>query len=136
MNKIGEINHFELDSFWRTLEYYIDSSSEQWIELGTKGFPYRSLHQAFIEIISQFSNSEANITIYIKEKTTNYLEDSKIFLINIPSVSIQTYSEYGETPGSATIITTDSEVEILSSKALFNLVKSTTVGMLSNVWLY
>ena len=129
--KIGDEIQFGINSFWRSLKYYVDSSSEQWIELGTKGFPYRSLHQSFIEIISLFSNSDIDITIYIKEETITYLEDSKIYLINIPSVIIKTYSENGDNSGSATMITTDSEVEILSSKASFNLVKSITVDISS-----
>jgi len=129
--KIDEEMKLNINSFWRSLEYFVDPSSEQWIELGTKGFPYRSLHQAFVEIINHFSHSDIDIIIYIKEETITYLEDSKIYLINIPSVTIQTYSENGDTSGSATMITTDSEVEILSFKASFNLIKSTTVDISS-----
>jgi hypothetical protein len=41
----------------RSHEYYVNSESEEVIELGTKEFPFKSASLPFIEIFNYFSHS-------------------------------------------------------------------------------
>ena len=129
--QINDTVQFEMDSIWRENNYYVDPLSEELIELGTRTYPYRTLFQIFSEIMNHKSHSDVTVTIYIKENANLYIEDSEIFLLGISQVSIQSYSDTGETPKAAIITTTDSSVEKKSKKAAFNIMKNTTVDVSS-----
>ena len=58
--------------FCRNFEYYIDSGSKYWVELGNWKYPYKNLNSAMIEIFNQLSeNVVASVNIYFKENTIN-----------------------------------------------------------------
>ena len=97
---------YNTPSIWRSANYYIDPQSSQIIKLGTQKYPYKYTRSAFSKILNQFSHSKSNIIIYIKENTTSYIENYTTFLLNITSVTIQTYSDSSSTAGSATVIGT------------------------------
>ena len=99
------------------------------MELGTKDFPFRTIFPAFAEIMEVFSNSNSEITIYIKENTTVYIEDSSVFLIDIGLLIIDTYSDFETSGPIATIVTKDSSIIKMSEKSAFNIVRNTTIDI-------
>ena len=111
------------------MNYYVDSSSNEVIELGTLKYPYRTLYPIFVEILNQHSHTAREVNVYIKEGTSTYLEDSNAYFINITLVKISTYTTGANPPGMATIITTDMAQSKVSSKAAFNLVKNFTLDI-------
>ena len=127
--EINNNNLLELESVWRSLNYYVDPSSEKLMELGTQEFPFRTIFTAFIEIMGQFSNSDSEITIYIRENTTVYIEDSSVFLLDLGLLTIDTYADSSTENNMATIVTTDSSTTKLSPKSAFNIVKNITVDI-------
>lgn len=82
---------------------------------------------AFDEIMLFYSNSEFEIEILIKEGSTVYIEDSKILLVNLTSVSITTYNDTASPAGYVNLYTMDQPVDKISSKAAFHLIKDVTV---------
>ena len=120
---------FNVDSIWRTLEYYIDPSSDNLLEFGTKQHPYRTSKPVFAEILKHHSHTNREIMVYLKEGTNTYIEDSSIFVINMESITVSSYSDVGSSSDSATITTTDLPVNGISSKAMFHLVKDVTLDV-------
>lgn len=58
-----------------------------------------------IEVLNFHSHSERNITIYVKEKTDNYLMIGNSYIVNVTQVTILSYSEKSEaSPSMATVI--------------------------------
>ena len=58
------------DQLWnkpvcRDLNYYINPSSQQIIELGTKTYPYKNIGLPFVEILNYHSHSNRTITVNI-----------------------------------------------------------------------
>jgi len=61
--------YFDSKFCWDS-NYYIDSSSKNVVELGTKQFPYKRINTALLEIFNLYTNnSNANIQLFIKEGT-------------------------------------------------------------------
>ena len=124
---ISNSTQYEIASFCRSLEFYIDPSSNELIELGTKTYPYRTLSPALAEILNYFSHTDKEVSIYLKEGTENsvYLEDATAYFLNLTTVSILSYSDSSpSSPGKAFLITTDNSIEKLSKKAAFHIMKS------------
>ena len=99
------------------------------MELGTKEYPYRSLTLVFAEILNYLSNKNITINIYVKERTTNYLELNKNYIINTQAVNMLTYSDVGFTTEKVNLILTDGTVEIFSSKTQFNILKNADLNI-------
>ena len=99
------------------------------MELGTKEYPYRSLTLVFAEILNYLSNKNITINIYVKERTTNYLELNKNYIINTQAVNMLTYSDIGFTTEKVNLILTDGTVEIFSSKTQFNILKNADLNI-------
>jgi len=131
--QITDNTQFELDTFWRTLDYYIDPSSDKLLEFGTKDYPYRTAKPVFAEILKHHSHTEREITVYLKEGTNTYIEDSSAYFLNLTSVTITSYSEDSTDPDFATITSKDSAVSGISSKSAFNIVKDLTLDTSSVV---
>jgi len=85
--EISDTTLFGVDSIWRTLEYYIDPTSEELLEFGTKQYPYRTTKPVFAEILKHHSHTDREIKVYLKEGTNTYIEDSSIFIINLESLT-------------------------------------------------
>ena len=43
--------------FWRSFDYYVDVTSHQTIELGSREYPFKDLESVFVEIINYHSNT-------------------------------------------------------------------------------
>ena len=124
--EISSSTQFEVDTFCRSLNYYVDPSSSEIMELGTKQYPYRTISPVFSELTNHFSHTETEATIYVKEGTLLYIEDSKAVVLNMTKVTVTTYSDSGSDAGSANIMTTDSAITPISEKAAFHIMKDFT----------
>lgn len=116
-------------AYCRGMNFYVNLDSSENMELGTKEYPYKSLTLVFVEILNYFSHKEVTINIYVKERTTNYLELNKNYLINLTAVNLLTYSDAGETNERASLILTDQEVEILGEKTQFSVLKNSNLNV-------
>ena len=85
----------------RPTDYYVDPDSSEIIELGTKKYPYKNIALVFIEILNFHSNSNRSISIFLKEFTTSYVMQAKNYIINMTSVSIDSYSVGLNSPSNA-----------------------------------
>jgi len=74
-----------ISEYCRSLEYYVDPFSEEILELGTYEYPYRTMSAIISELVNFHSNSNRNISIFIKDV---YVEDQTMHIINITSVRI------------------------------------------------
>ena len=127
--QISSSTQFEVDTFCRSLNYYVDPSSSEIMELGTKQYPYRTISPVFSELTNHLSHTETEATIYVKEGTELYIEDGTSVVLNMTKVSITTYSDTSSTPSSTNVITTDSTVTPISQKAAFHIMKNFTVDI-------
>jgi hypothetical protein len=120
---------YNLPRICRSLEYYVDPDSENSIELGTKQFPYRAFKSISSEILNQFSYSDVNITIYLKEGTKVYVQDDTTFFMSMTFVTMTSYSDNSDTPDRALIIPTAIEQQGISKKALLHILKHTDLWL-------
>lgn len=123
---IQDGDQFQIPSFCRSLDYYVDPSSKEILELGTKQYPYRTFAPVASEILMQHSHQDVVINIYIMENTNVFLEDSLINFINITRVILTSYNTEGAPAGMATLTTTDASVDSISKKAGFHIMKNIT----------
>lgn len=107
--------------------FYVNPESHQMIELGTKVYPYKSLRSVFSEINNQFAHSNSNLVINIKEGVKVFLEDNLNYLINITSVTIQSYSDSNQIPARATIVATKLEQPTKNKKTAFSILSHTDI---------
>ena len=122
-------SQYILSHICRSNEIYINPSSTEIIELGTNQYPYKTAKAAFSELLNSFSHKQINITIFIKEFTTLYIQDDTNFILNMTSVKITSYSDITNNPSKATIIPTQNLQQGLSKRSAFNLLKT------SDLWL-
>jgi len=54
--------------------------------------PYKSVELAFMEILNYHSHTEKDIVVNIKESTDNYVGFNLNYIVNISSVSLDSYS--------------------------------------------
>ena len=102
----------------------MNPDSENIVELGTIDYPYKELSYAFVEILNYHSHTDRNITIYVKEGTSNTLGLKHGNIVNITNVSIHPYSSLLIVPVKTTILVKD-EVEIMKSPStIFNIMKT------------
>ncbi|CAI2377869.1 unnamed protein product [Moneuplotes crassus] len=87
----------------RSFDYYVNINSGSPVELGTRGHPYKHIDSAFIEIMNFHSHSERNITIYVMEGTTMFI-NTVTYFVNITHVQIEAYNDNGNTLGIARMV--------------------------------
>ena len=82
-------------------------------------------------MFNRLSNNDISVNIYVMENTYNYLPVDMIKLINITTVSIDSYSEYNiDDPKHALFIITDTEIDMMTERTLFNIIQNTTMNSL------
>ena len=92
-----------ISPIWRSFDYYVDPSSNNVIELGTRQYPFKHLGLAFVELLNFHSNSDRTINVYLRENTESYIDLSFNYIINITTVNIRPYSLSSSTPSMANI---------------------------------
>ena len=125
-------SQYSIIGIWRSPNIYIDPQVSQIIELGTQKYPYRHIGLAFSEILNQFSHQNLNITLYIKENSSVRIQDSTAFILNITSVTVNTYSDSSNFPQSSTITPVSYALSLNNAKAQFSILSNSSLN-LSNV---
>jgi len=115
---------------WRSFNYYVDPSSTQILELGTKAFPFKNIGLPFVEILNYHSHSNNTISVFIKENTEHNMLHNSNYVINISHVIVESYSDLDQViPDYANIVMKNSGVIKLSAKTIFNIIKHTTLRL-------
>ena len=140
LEKMGWVSNWGTDSIqildeqlwskplWRGFNYYVDPSSTEILELGTKAFPFKNIGLPFVEILNYHSHSNSTISVFIKENTEHNMLYNSNYVINITQVTVESYSDLEfVTPDYANIIMKNSGVIKLSTKTIFNIIKHTTL---------
>ena len=117
--EVIESSRLRISSVWRSHEYYLDPFSERLIELGTKEYPYKSMLSISYEILNFFSNSNVNITIYVKNA---YVEDDLLNFFNLSSVTITSYPEVIEKGRRSILIPTSIKQPSIINRTLYSLI--------------
>jgi len=112
------------------MNYYIDPSSTQIIELGTKAYPFKNIGLAFVEILNYHSHSENTVSVFLKEGLTHNVLVSSNYVINMTEVIVESYSDsITQTPGYAYVSMRNSGIVMLTSKTVFNIIKHNTLRL-------
>jgi hypothetical protein len=96
---------------WRSFVYYVNPLSTSVVELGTKAHPYKELSPVFVELMNFHSHTNRNISVFIMEFSTVYINTMSI--INITSVHFESYSNTNLKAGKAQIIGIKSDSKIV-----------------------
>ena len=117
-------------SVWRSFNYYVNPNSQEIIELGTKAYPYKNIGLPFVEILNYHSHSNNSINIYVMENTDNYMLWNSNYIINITSVSVQSYSLIStSTQKYANIYIKNKDVSMFANKTIFWILKDNTLKL-------
>ena len=117
-------------SVWRSFNYYVNPKSQEIIELGTKAYPYKNIGLPFVEILNYHSHSNNSINIYVMENTDNYMLWNSNYIINITSVSVQSYSLMStSTQKYANIYIKNKDVSMFANKTIFWILKDNTLRL-------
>lgn len=118
----------------RDFNYYVDPSSSEIIELGTKAYPYKSIGLPFVEILNYHSHSDRTIHVYLKENEDHQMLSETTYIINITQVTVESYSETdSSTSIYANLIMRNSGVTFFNSRTVFNILKHSTLRLSSIV---
>ena len=120
---------FTLSHVWRNNQIFVDVTSNEIIELGTQKYPYKTIKAALSEITNLYSYKQVNITVYIKESTTAYIEDDTNYILNMTSVKIISYSDTSDSPSKATLVPTQIPQQGLSKRSAFNILTTTDLRL-------
>ena len=121
-------------SVWRYFNYYVNPNSQEIIELGTKAYPYKNIGLPFVEILNYHSHSNNSINIYVMENTDNYMLWNSNYVINITSVSVQSYSSISTSTQKYTnIYIKNKDVSMFSNKSIFWILKDNTLRLLDKI---
>jgi hypothetical protein len=113
----------------RTSEYFVDTSSIEILELGTKAYPYKSIRSPFIEVLNLHSHSTRQITINLMESTINYLPELSSYIINTTSVTLKPYSNTLTTPRSSELFIYEFFPFSTSPTTKFSILSSSTLRL-------
>lgn len=127
----------------RDLDYYVNTDSQEVIELGTKAYPYKNIGLVFIEILNFHSHSErtvqnpanpeSGVKIFLHEYTTNYMSQYQNYIVNMSQVSIDSYTYQVGDPGRAEIFGVKNEIDLFSGETIMNLLIDGTLNLEENI---
>lgn len=117
----------------KSTNIYVDPSSSSVLELGTRKHPYKNLMLAFVEMFNLHSHTERTVNIYMKESTESSILLGYMYVVNIKTVNLLSYSDSGSSPRQATIIVKENNVNLFSVKTRFNIMKNATLNFTTHV---
>jgi hypothetical protein len=128
----------ETYSFCKATEIYVDFTSEMPLELGTKEFPYKELADAFLEVFSIINGSNQQVSILVKENTTNKLNkigNSAVMMISAGQVHLTTYCTTSNdcVPGVADILLKYTGTKKVHNTSIFSLMKDYSFDLAAKV---
>ena len=113
--------------FCRPTTYFVNTNSEQNMELGTIEYPFRDINLVFLELHNIHQHTNRTININVMELTDNYIPIDFIKIVNISHIIIDTYTNHIlNNPYNTNFRLVDSIVNFTSSKTMFNIINSTT----------
>ncbi|CAI2369157.1 unnamed protein product [Moneuplotes crassus] len=118
-------NKMNIGRICRTLKFYVDPEVDSIIELGTFKYPYRTFKSVASEILNHYSNTKAEVEIFLKD---GYIEMDMLYFINMTSVKITTHPDYQLLNKRAQISFTSKAQHEISKKARFHLLKDTSIS--------
>ena len=107
----------------------MNTESQEIIELGTNSFPYKNIGLAFVEILNFHSHTKRNVTIFLKEYTTNYMSQTQNYIVNMTEVIIDSYNDSPSNPEKAILFGVKEKINLLSITTIFNLLKTDTLKL-------
>ena len=120
-----QLNNYHI---WRSLQYYVDPTSSEILELGTQLYPFKNIALAFLEILNFHSHSERSVQIYLKEGATHYLSQTQNYIVNMTEVAIDSYTNNIGDPQRAILYAVDYEVPVFSPDTVMNIVSDGTLN--------
>ena len=119
-----------MSNLCRSPNFYVDPTTTQIIETGSRTYPYRTIKPVFVELLNHHAHSDRNFTIYLKENKEVYLEEDVNYILNITSVAFNTFADDStSTPGRATLKLTTAEQPGISAKAAFHILVNTDLRL-------
>ena len=113
----------------REPNFYIDPSSSQIVELGTKAYPYKTFRAMASDLLNNFSHKNLNININVKENTQLYLYDNTNFVMNITSVKLTSYSDTSLSAGRATLVPTQISLPTTNLRTTFHILTNMDLNL-------
>jgi len=83
----------------------------------------------FLELLNIRSHTESEIKIYVKENTEINMQQGYNFIVNITSVTIESYSDISSSPSKATLYVRQYTLNMFDPKTTFNLVSNNTLKL-------
>jgi hypothetical protein len=83
----------------------------------------------FVELLNFHAHSDRAINVYLKEFTTNYINQKQAYIVNITTVNIESYTDGFTDPTYATIYAVDYDLNIFSSVSVMNLLVNGTLNL-------
>ena len=117
-------SQYSTGKVWHETNFYVDHSSSEVIELGTKVFPYKTMRAVFAEILNNLSHTPSNVTIYLKENTNVFVNDEANYIINMASVKILSYLNNSNSPRKAFLIPTQITLPTTNDRTLFHILSN------------
>ncbi|CAI2368858.1 unnamed protein product [Moneuplotes crassus] len=105
----------------RSPEYYVDPTSFEIIELGTRKYPYRTMKSVSSEILTFLSHKNVSIIVNVRDV---YIEDKTLVVANITEIVIQSHPDLTDNNKKALITPTEFSQAGISKKARFHLLTS------------
>ena len=97
----------------RDFEYYVNANSESPVEVGTKQHPYKDIDSALVEVMNFHSHSQRNVTIYVMEATTIFVNSVK-YVVNMTHVQIEAYNYRNKVEGLARMVGLTNSSKVIS----------------------
>ena len=113
----------------RDLEYYVNPEGTELIELGTRVRPYKSIQLPFIEILNYMAHQPLDVKVFVKEMTVNYMMQKRNYMINMTSVTIESYTDGKNIPYLAYIRIVNYDINIFNKKTMTNLIVDPTLRL-------
>ena len=122
-------SQYTIGTICREPNFYIDPSSSQIVELGTKPYPYKTFRAMASDLLNNFSHKNLNININVKENVQLYLSDNTNFVMNITSVKLTSYSDNSLSVGRATLVPTQISLPATSLRTTFHILANMDLNL-------
>jgi hypothetical protein len=89
----------------------------------------------FVELLNFHAHSDRAINVYLKELTTNYINQKQAYIVNITTVNIESYTDELTDPTNAIIYAVDYDLDLFSSLTAMNLLVNSTLNLADRIYL-
>ena len=116
--------------FCRSAHTYVDPTSEEPIELGTKQYPFKTFNLPFVEIATIHSNADTTTNVWVREGTVVPFKHGHHPIFNATQINFGTYHPDPSMMQHAQATVeirdeADTSVEVMNPKTQFNVLANT-----------